>query len=60
MDKVILIKKIDGMQWASDVMNGQKQFPTYNNGQDDSDAFADIFETECSKEQLDDKETDSH
>ena len=54
---MIVIKKIDGMQWASDVMNGQKQFPTFNKDQDDSDAFAEIFETECSKERSNDKET---
>lgn len=54
---MIVIKKIDGMQWASDVMNGHKQFPTFNKDQDDSDAFAEIFETECSKERSNDKET---
>ena len=47
------IKQIDGIMWASDILNGQKEFPTFNKKKhvstEDSSAgdFAPIFAAAC-------------
>ncbi len=47
------IKHIDGIMWASDILNGQKEFPTFNKKKDGSTNeeaaadFAPIFKAAC-------------
>ena len=45
----VKIKKIDGLRWALDVMNGQRSFPTFNKSNDKND-FDQIFKEACKKE----------
>ena len=49
------IKHIDGIMWASDILNGQKEFPTFNKKEPDAAAeraaagadFARVFSKAC-------------
>ncbi len=48
-----MVKMIDpapGMQWAADVMTGQREFPTFNKAdKSEPEGFKDIFDRELAK-----------
>ena len=50
---MIQMLHIDGIKWAADILNGNRQFPTFNETdhvkKDEADDFADIFAAELSK-----------
>ena len=44
---MVVLMDIEGLRWATDVLNGQRDCPTFNKKdpvQDDSNDFAAIFE----------------
>ena len=47
-----VIEMIPNMQWAHDVMTGQKSFPTFNRKGEDK-GFKELFEKEMKKRQND-------
>lgn len=46
------IKSIEGIMWAADILNGRREFPTYNKeiiqkSEDQDSDFKVIFENAC-------------
>ena len=54
MQDQIKVKHIEGIMWASDIMSGQKHFPTYNKedftlNKEEADDFAQVFKEACAE-----------
>lgn len=43
------LRGLEGIRWAADILNGRREFPTYNKTTEEGDGFKEIFEKELSR-----------
>lgn len=43
------LRGLEGIRWAADILNGRREFPTYNKTTEEVDGFKEIFEKELSR-----------